>query len=148
MTRPLLTMALAASYLAAFLGVLVAFHGALFTVGGALVFTGVLSASPADEHALRWHTLLRDPWFLIWGLPSRPRASSSAAARHDRAHPAPAARQVQRCRGGSAYGSQACGRGDRAWWSLSWNGCLPRPCDGRLRPELARLGGVVVAVSV
>jgi hypothetical protein len=53
--------------LAAVAGALLALYGAVLTVAGALVLTGVISASPRDEHAPRWHTLLWDPWFLAWG---------------------------------------------------------------------------------
>jgi hypothetical protein len=36
---------------------------------GALVLTGVLSpAGPVDRTALRWHVLVWDLWFLVWGL--------------------------------------------------------------------------------
>ncbi|HEX8976896.1 MAG TPA: DUF3995 domain-containing protein [Solirubrobacteraceae bacterium] len=49
-------------------GALLALYGAVFTVGGALVLTGVVSSSPTDAYALRWHTLVWDPWFLVWGL--------------------------------------------------------------------------------
>ena len=36
---------------------------------GALVLTGALDLGPvADERALRWHVLLWDLWFLLWGL--------------------------------------------------------------------------------
>jgi hypothetical protein len=34
---------------------------------GAVALTGALGA-PADPRALRWHVLLWDPWFLLWGL--------------------------------------------------------------------------------
>jgi hypothetical protein len=50
--------------LAAVGGTLLALYGAVLTAAGALVLTGVLSTTPSDEHALRWHTLLWDPWFL------------------------------------------------------------------------------------
>lgn len=44
-------------------------YGGLFTLGGALVVTGVIPASEtADWTALRWHAFLWDPWFLAWGL--------------------------------------------------------------------------------
>jgi hypothetical protein len=54
--------------LAAVAGALLAIYGAVLTVAGALVLTGAVSTSPTDEHALRWHTLLWDPWFLVWGV--------------------------------------------------------------------------------
>ena len=48
--------------------VLVLYGGALVTVG-ALVLTDVIEPGTAvDLAALRWHVLLWDPWFLIWGL--------------------------------------------------------------------------------
>ncbi len=44
-------------------------YGGLFTLGGALVVTGVIPASEtADWTALRWHAFFWDPWFLVWGL--------------------------------------------------------------------------------
>ena len=47
---------------------LTAYGGLLVTVG-ALVLTGVLRPSgPVDRTALRWHVLLWDLWFLVWGL--------------------------------------------------------------------------------
>ena len=36
-------------------------------VGTTALLTGVLG-EPADPTALRWHVLLWDPWFLLWGL--------------------------------------------------------------------------------
>jgi len=27
-----------------------------------------LAGEPADERALRWHVMLWDPWFFVWGL--------------------------------------------------------------------------------
>jgi hypothetical protein len=47
-------------------GVLTLYGGVLVAVG-ALALTGVLG-EPADPTALRWHVLLWDPWFLLWGL--------------------------------------------------------------------------------
>jgi hypothetical protein len=36
---------------------------------GALVLTEVIvPADPIDEWALRWHVVLWDPWFLVWGI--------------------------------------------------------------------------------
>jgi hypothetical protein len=44
-------------------------YGAVMTVGGLLVMTGVVSPAPgADLKAIAWHTFLWDPWFLLWGL--------------------------------------------------------------------------------
>lgn len=40
--------------------------GALNVLAGSLVLGGVLHAD-ADRHALRWHVLLWDMWFLVWG---------------------------------------------------------------------------------
>jgi hypothetical protein len=54
--------------LAAVAGALLGLYGAVLTIAGALVLTGAVSAAPADERALRWHTLFWDPWFLLWGL--------------------------------------------------------------------------------
>jgi hypothetical protein len=48
--------------------VLTVYGGLLVTVG-ALVLTGLISPSvPVDRMALRWHVLLWDLWFLVWGL--------------------------------------------------------------------------------
>ena len=48
--------------------VLTAYGGLLVGVG-ALVLTGLVSPSgPVDRPALRWHVLLWDLWFLVWGL--------------------------------------------------------------------------------
>ena len=50
-------------------GLLLAAYGALLVVAGALVLAGVITpAGGVDEHALRWHLLLWDPWFLVWGV--------------------------------------------------------------------------------
>lgn len=70
--------------------------GANVLLGGA-VLTGVLDLGPvADERALRWHVLVWDAWFLVWGVAllaavalsrrearrlSRPRARGARAAR-------------------------------------------------------------------
>jgi hypothetical protein len=44
-------------------------YGGLLVVVGALVLTGLVSPSgPVDRTALRWHVLLWDLWFLVWGL--------------------------------------------------------------------------------
>jgi hypothetical protein len=44
-------------------------YGGLLVVVGALVLTGVINpAGPVDRMALRWHVLLWDLWFLVWGL--------------------------------------------------------------------------------
>src|SRR5262245_34050709 len=44
-------------------------YGGLLVAVGALVLTGLVSPSgPVDRMALRWHVLLWDLWFLVWGL--------------------------------------------------------------------------------
>jgi hypothetical protein len=44
-------------------------YGGLLVAVGALVLTGVVSpAGPVDRTALRWHVLVWDLWFLVWGL--------------------------------------------------------------------------------
>jgi Protein of unknown function (DUF3995) len=44
-------------------------YGGLLVAVGALVLTGRIGASgPVDRTALRWHVLLWDLWFLVWGL--------------------------------------------------------------------------------
>jgi hypothetical protein len=44
-------------------------YGGLLVAVGALVLSGLISASgPVDRTALRWHVLLWDLWFLVWGL--------------------------------------------------------------------------------
>jgi hypothetical protein len=36
---------------------------------GALVLTHVIApAGDVDRHALRWHVLVWDLWFLLWGI--------------------------------------------------------------------------------
>jgi hypothetical protein len=43
--------------------------GAANVVVGALVLGGVITSSAdVDRHALRWHVLVWDMWFLVWGL--------------------------------------------------------------------------------
>jgi hypothetical protein len=44
-------------------------YGSLLVTVGALVLTGVISPSgPVDRTALRWHVMVWDLWFLVWGL--------------------------------------------------------------------------------
>jgi Protein of unknown function (DUF3995) len=44
-------------------------YGGLLVAVGALVLTGVVRpAGPVDRTALRWHVLVWDLWFLVWGL--------------------------------------------------------------------------------
>ena len=58
-------------------------YGGVLTVAGLLLEAGVIdAANDADEHAIAWHALFWDPWFLLWGFAfavamwrSRPRAS-------------------------------------------------------------------------
>jgi Protein of unknown function (DUF3995) len=60
--RVLLGVAWAAS-------VLLTAYGGLLVAVGSLVLTGVARPSgPVDRTALRWHVMLWDLWFLVWGL--------------------------------------------------------------------------------
>jgi hypothetical protein len=44
-------------------------YGGLLVVVGTLVLTGLIRPSgPVDRTVLRWHVLLWDLWFLVWGL--------------------------------------------------------------------------------
>jgi Protein of unknown function (DUF3995) len=44
-------------------------YGGLLVVVGALVLTDVIRpAGPVDRTALRWHVMVWDLWFLVWGL--------------------------------------------------------------------------------
>jgi hypothetical protein len=54
--------------LALLAGGLLTVWGAANVVLGGAVLTGLLDLGPvADERALRWHVLLWDAWFLLWG---------------------------------------------------------------------------------
>ncbi|HEV8650030.1 MAG TPA: DUF3995 domain-containing protein [Actinomycetes bacterium] len=60
--RLLLTAAWAGS-------VVLTVYGGLMVVAGTLVLTGVIAPSgPVDRTALRWHVMLWDLWFLVWGV--------------------------------------------------------------------------------
>lgn len=59
--QPLIRVALAA---AAVLTV----YGGLLVVVGALALLGLFGPPPVHTTALRWHVLVWDPWFLLWGL--------------------------------------------------------------------------------
>jgi len=48
-------------------GGLLAAYGGLLVLVGALALAGVFG-DVADAAALRWHVLLWDPWFLLWGV--------------------------------------------------------------------------------
>jgi hypothetical protein len=49
--------------------VVLTLYGGLLVAVGALVLAGVIRpAGPVDRTALRWHVLLWDLWFLVWGL--------------------------------------------------------------------------------
>lgn len=54
--------------LAAAGGIVLGIYGAVLTSVGALVLAGIIASSPEDHYALRWHVLLWDPWFLLWGI--------------------------------------------------------------------------------
>jgi hypothetical protein len=48
--------------------VLTAYGGLLVAVGALVLVGAVRPSGPVDRTALRWHVLLWDPWFLVWGL--------------------------------------------------------------------------------
>jgi hypothetical protein len=49
--------------------VVLTLYGGLLVTVGALVLAGAIRpADPVDRTALRWHVLLWDLWFLVWGL--------------------------------------------------------------------------------
>ncbi len=43
-------------------------YGGLLVAVGSLALLGVFGPPPADPTALRWHVLVWDLWFLLWGL--------------------------------------------------------------------------------
>jgi hypothetical protein len=48
--------------------VMLVLYGGALTVAGLLVESGaVAAAADADRRALRWHAVLWDPWFVLWG---------------------------------------------------------------------------------
>jgi hypothetical protein len=63
---------------AAVAGAVLAVYGGGLVVAGALALTG-LFGTPDDPTALRWHVLVWDMWFLLWGA-----ALLVAALRHRR----------------------------------------------------------------
>jgi len=55
--------------LAAATSTLLVLYGGVLVVAGALVLAGVIDPGGAvDRTALRWHVLVWDAWFLLWGL--------------------------------------------------------------------------------
>jgi hypothetical protein len=48
-------------------GALLTVYGAGLTAVGLLALAGVFG-TVADPHALAWHALLWDPWFILWGV--------------------------------------------------------------------------------
>ena len=50
-------------------GAVLVLYGGVLVAAGALVLTGAIDpAGAVDEHALRWHVLFWDPWFVAWGI--------------------------------------------------------------------------------
>ncbi len=50
-------------------GVVLTVYGGLLVAAGALVLSGAIDpAGPVDRTALRWHVMLWDLWFLVWGV--------------------------------------------------------------------------------
>jgi hypothetical protein len=49
-------------------GALLTVYGSVQIVVGGLALLGVTGARPEEPTALRWHVLVWDPWFLLWGL--------------------------------------------------------------------------------
>jgi hypothetical protein len=58
---PLVRVALAAA-------ALLVLYGGVLVLVGALALLGVFGPPPVDPTALRWHVLVWDLWFLLWGL--------------------------------------------------------------------------------
>jgi hypothetical protein len=55
--------------LAAVVSGLLVLYGGILVAAGALVLADVIApAGPVDRAALRWHVLVWDSWFLLWGL--------------------------------------------------------------------------------
>jgi Protein of unknown function (DUF3995) len=48
--------------------ILVLYGGAEVLLGGLVLGDVITPSGPVDEHALRWHVLVWDLWFLLWGL--------------------------------------------------------------------------------
>jgi len=48
-------------------GALLTLYGGVLVVVSALALTGLLG-DPAEPGPLRWHVLVWDPWFLLWGV--------------------------------------------------------------------------------
>jgi len=69
--QPLLWTATAAA-------VVLTTYGGLLVVVGGLALLGLFGPPPADPTALRWHVMVWDLWFLLWGL------LLGTAARHRR----------------------------------------------------------------
>ena len=49
-------------------GIALALYGAVLTIAGALILSGAVDVAAENEHALRWHVMLWDPWFALWGI--------------------------------------------------------------------------------
>lgn len=59
--QPLIRVAMAAA-------AVLTIYGGLLVVVGALALLGLFGPPPANATALRWHVLVWDLWFLLWGL--------------------------------------------------------------------------------
>jgi hypothetical protein len=44
------------------------YGGVLVLVGGLVLADLIAPSTPVDDHALRWHVFIWDPWFLVWGM--------------------------------------------------------------------------------
>jgi uncharacterized membrane protein len=62
--------------------ILCTWGGANVIVGGLVLTEVITPATDVDRRALRWHVLVWDMWFLVWGLAL---ALAVAAARRSRA---------------------------------------------------------------
>jgi len=113
--------------LALLAGALLTLWGAANVLLGGAVLTGLLDLGPiADERALRWHVLLWDAWFLVWGVALLAAVRLSRAAPSSRVPPAPAARP--RIAPGPGRRGRRAGRGAarRPAGPAAPAGCRPR----------------------
>ena len=69
-------------------GIVLAGYGTVLTLAGLAVLSGVLDlGTVADPRALRWHALVWDPWFALWGIAMLVALAGSSSRHHRRLSP-------------------------------------------------------------